>query len=116
MEQTNQTEAEELLRQRETEVAQREQEVMRRELRQEAAQELQGRGLPEGLCEMLDLGNRIRMAHSIESVERIFRGCVQQAVDVRLKSGAMSLEKGGARKDTSEMTDEEYYAQMRMGR
>ena len=107
---------EELLRKREQEVTLREQEVMRRELRQEAAAELEGRGLPQGLCEMLDLGNRSRMAHSIETMERVFRSAVQQQVDTRLKGGGISLEKGGARRDTSEMTDEEFYAQMRMGR
>ena len=115
MGETGQASPEELLRQREQEVTLREQEVMRRELRQEAAAELEGRGLPQGLCEMLDLGSRSRMAHSIETMERVFRGAVQQQVDTRLKGG-MTLEKGGTRRDTSDMTDEEYYAQLRVGR
>ncbi len=99
-----------ILSEREEALKKREAEVLRRELRQEAGADLERRGLPKGLCDMLDYADRQTCSMSIDRVERLFREAVQQGVDSRLKDGIVPLRTGGAKKDFADMTDEEYYA------
>jgi len=70
---------------REGKMAEREAEIMRRELRAAALDTLEQRGLPSGLADVLIYTGAEECQTSIEAVEKAFRQAIQRGVDERLK-------------------------------
>lgn len=72
----------------EEELASREQELVRRELRAQAIEQLAGRQLPAELADLLDYTDAEHCAASMETIERLFREAVQKGVERRIAGGA----------------------------
>lgn len=93
---------------REDDLAARERNIQRRELRADALEELEKRGLPKALADAVAYDSRAAMAASIDGVERAFRQAVQAAVDERLR-GVSPAAGASAQGDGNELDDESYY-------
>lgn len=102
--------ADQAARQREQQLAQREADITRRELRAQAIDTLVSRELPHELEGILDYSSADACSASIDTVERVFRAAVQQAVDARLKASGVSLPAPGNKPDYAKMSDADYYA------
>jgi len=72
----------EAFEQREAELTKRETEIKHRELRAEALQLLEVRGLPKNLANLLDYKD---LNASIDAVEADWRACLQEGIDNHLK-------------------------------
>lgn len=76
------------LDQREQELADREQAIVRKELTAEAKAMLSERGLPVELVAVVDLSNAEAVTESVASVQKTWEDAVQKGVSERLKGGA----------------------------
>lgn len=81
---------------REDALKQREAEVARKELRAQAVETLNGKGLPAGLADLLVYTDAEACNASIATVEKAFRDAVKAEVDKRLASSAAPLNRGSA--------------------
>ena len=95
---------------RENDLKKREEELTRRELRTQAVDSLESKGLPRGLADILNYTDAETCNASIESVEKVFRESVQAEVDKRLRASGVTLPSSAGKQDYSRMTDEEYYS------
>jgi len=93
---------------REAELAEREKNVTRREMKAMALEELGKRGLPRELADAISCESEGECMKSIDRIERAFRQAVQSAVDERLRGEAPAAGTG-RRADADSMTDAEYY-------
>lgn len=71
--------------QKETELANREADITRRELRAQALETLAEKGLPKQLADILVYTDAQATNDSITAVEKVFRGAVEAGVNERLK-------------------------------
>ena len=94
---------------RENDLEIREREVMRRELRADALDALEARGLPKALADAVNYDNRASMTASVDAVERAFRQAVQAAVEERLRGTSPAAGASAQGDDLSQMDDETYY-------
>ena len=93
---------------REAELAEREKNVTRREVKAMALEELTRRGLPRELADAVSCESESECMKGIDRIERVFRQAVQSAVDERLR-GEVPAAGQGRRADADSMTDAEYY-------
>ncbi len=93
---------------RESDLTEREKNLARRELRADALEELEKRGLPKALADAVGYDSREGMLASVDAVERAFRQAVQAAVEERLR-GVSPAAGASAQGDGSELDDESYY-------
>lgn len=84
---TNEEKSQYLTKKREKELAEREAEITRRELRAEAKSTLAEKSLPVGLSEVLNYADAESCNKSISAVEKAFQEAVEAAVQERLKGG-----------------------------
>lgn len=92
--------------QREAELTAREQEIVSRELRAEAARLLSERSLPCELAQALCYEDSERLSQSLDAAEKAFRQAVQQGVEDRLRACTPAMARSGSGGDVS---DDEYY-------
>ena len=71
--------------QQESELEKREKRVLLRELKADAKDELQRKGLPAALADFLDYSNKEAMVNSIDTVGNAFAAAVEQGVKSRIK-------------------------------
>lgn len=71
-------------RKKETELARREEELIRRERRSTAVEQLVARGLPPELAGALDYSSEEKCRASLSEVETVFRQAVQSGINSRL--------------------------------
>ena len=83
------------VRERERELSSREAELVRRELRAEAADMLALRGLPRELEQLLNYTDADACAQSVEALDKAFRSAVQKGVDERINRSRGSLPRAG---------------------
>ena len=95
--------------QREAELARRETEIAKRELRAQAVEQLSARQLPVELADLLDYSDAERCAASLETVERIFRQAVQQGVERRIVGSAPKAGRAQARSGSLRDVISEHY-------
>lgn len=81
---------------REDALKQREAEVARKELRAQAVETLNEKGLPAGLADLLVYTDAESCNASIATVEKTFRDAVKAEVDKRLAASAAPLNRSGA--------------------
>ena len=100
---------------REKALQEREAAITRRELRAEAIDLLQEKGLPKELEGLLDYSSADACKASIASVEKIFRASVQAGVEARIRQGGGSpaASAGAQKPDYTKMSDAEYYASLK---
>jgi len=79
---------------REKALAQREEEVRRRELRAMALEELATQQMPAELCELLDYSGEEAWRASLDTLLRVWRAAVQKGVEARVASATPKA--GGA--------------------
>ena len=94
------------LAQREAELGEREQRIIRRELRAEAARMLSERSLPAELAQALNYESAEQVNLSMDAAEKAFRQAVQMGVEERLRGSVPSIARSGRGGD---MSDDEYY-------
>lgn len=99
--------AEHDLAQRSAQLDAREQAILGRELRAEAARLLQSRSLPAGLVEIVNCASAEGMQASVNALEQAFRAAVQQGVEARLCGSAPAGVRGQVQE--SDRSDEDYY-------
>lgn len=98
---------------REKELTDRETAITRRELRAQALETLNERGLPVMLADAILYTDAETCNASIDAMEKAFRAAVQSGVDERMRGNPPQT--GTKKKDTTDtasMTDAEYYAHM----
>ena len=100
---------------REDELNRRLQQIERRELRADALEALEARGLPKALADAVGYESREAMLASVDAVERAFRQAVQTAVEERLR-GVSPAAGASAQGDGGELDDESYYRMVGAGR
>ena len=89
--------AAEAARQREEQLARREAELNRRELRAWAVDALQARGLPRELETLVNCADMESCAAGVDALEKVFREAVQRGVDERIRRGrSLPRSDGGA--------------------
>lgn len=89
------------------ELARREQDVTRREMRLSYMEKLAQRHLPMALLDALCYDDPQKCEESLNRVESAFRAAVQQAVNSRMQG--KTPEMCGSRPDYSAVSDEDYY-------
>ena len=89
--------------------------IERRELRADALEALEARGLPKALADAVGYESREAMLASVDAVERAFRQAVQTAVEERLR-GVSPAAGACAQGDGGELDDESYYRMVGAGR
>lgn len=89
------------------ELARREQDVTRREMRLSFMEKLTQRRLPMALLDALCYEDPEKCEESLNRVESAFRAAVQQAVNSRMQG--KTPENCGSRPDYSVISDEDYY-------
>lgn len=92
--------------QREAELSQREMNIVRRELRAEAARMLSERALPMELMEALNYESREQVNLSMDAAEKAFRQAVQQGIEERMRSQPPIVSRSGR---SGDLSDDEYY-------
>lgn len=92
--------------QRSARLDEREQAILGRELRAEASQQLQSRGLPTELVGIVNCSSPEGMQASLDTVEQAFRSAVQRGVEDRLRGSVPAGTRGHSRSLDS---DEDYY-------
>ena len=92
--------------QREAELSAREQSIVRRELRAEAARMLSERSLPPELADALNYESAEQVSLSMDAAEKAFRQAVQQGVEARMRGSVPTLARSGR---SGDLSDEEYY-------
>ena len=92
--------------QREAELSQREMNIVRRELRAEAARMLSERALPMELMEALNYESREQVNLSMDAAENAFRQAVQQGIEERMRSQPPIVSRSGR---SGDLSDDEYY-------
>lgn len=94
---------------RESDLDAREKQVTRRELRADAVEALEARGLPKALADAVSYDSREAMTQSVDAVERCFREAVQAAVEERLRGTSPAAGASAQGTDPDQMDDETYY-------
>lgn len=89
------------------ELARREQDVTRREMRLSFMEKLAQRHLPMALLDALCYDDPEKCEESLNRVENAFRAAVQQAVNSRMQG--KTPENCGSKPDYSAVSDEDYY-------
>ena len=84
----------------------REKELTRRELRVEAMETLNRKGLPAEFIELLSYEDRDRCLSSADTLEKLFREAVAKQVDKQLTGRGVRLP---AQVRDEDLTDREYY-------
>lgn len=92
--------------QREAELSQREMNIVRRELRADAARMLSERALPMELMEALNYESREQVNLSMDAAEKAFRQAVQQGIEERMRSQPPIVSRSGR---SGDLSDDEYY-------
>ena len=92
--------------QREAELIAREQKIVRRELRAEAARMLSERSLPAELADALNYESAEQVSLSMDAAEKAFRQAVQLGVEERMRGSVPSIARSGR---TGDLSDDEYY-------
>ena len=92
--------------QREAELSRREQTIVRRELRADAARMLSERALPMELMEALNYESREQVNLSMDAAEKAFRQAVQQGIEERMRSQPPIVSRSGR---SGDLSDDEYY-------
>ena len=92
--------------QREAALRDREQQIMRRELRAEAARMLSERSLPLELMDALNYESAEQVNLSMDAAEKAFKQAVQTGVEERMRAAAPSIARSGR---SGDMSDDEYY-------
>ena len=100
--------AESDLKAREDELKKREAELARKELRAQAVETLNGKGLPASLADILTYTDAEACNASIATVEKAFRKAVEDAVNARIAKSASNLPRSSAAQEseTARMTRE----------
>lgn len=94
---------------REDELEQREKAVSRRELRADAMEALEARGLPKALADAVCYDGAEAMRASMDAVETAFREAVQAAVEDRLRGGSPEAGASAQGVDMDQLDDASYY-------
>lgn len=81
---------------REDALNKREAELARKELRAQAVETLNEKGLPASLADVLSYADAEACRASIATVEKAFRDAVKAEVDKRLAASSVTLNRGGA--------------------
>ena len=92
--------------QREAELSRREMNILRRELRAEAAKMLSQRALPMELMEALNYESQEQVNLSMDAAEKAFRQAVQQGIEERMRSQPPTVSRSGR---SGDLSDDEYY-------
>ena len=92
--------AESDLKAREDELKKREAELARKELRAQAVETLNGKGLPASLADILTYTDAEACNASIATVEKAFRKAVEDAVNARIAKSASNLPRSSAAQET----------------
>ena len=92
--------------QREAALNDREQQIVRRELRAEAARMLSERSLPMELMDALNYESAEQVNLSMDAAEKAFRQAVQSGIEERMRAAAPSIARSGR---SGDMSDDEYY-------
>ena len=92
--------------QREAALNDREQKIVRRELRAEAARMLSERALPMELMEALNYESAEQVNLSMDAAEKAFKQAVQTGIEERMRASVPSIARSGRSGDIS---DDEYY-------
>ena len=92
--------------QREAELSRREINILRRELRAEAAKMLSQRALPMELMEALNYESQEQVNLSMDAAEKAFRQAVQQGIEERMRSQPPTVSRSGR---SGDLSDDEYY-------
>lgn len=92
--------AESALKAREEELKKREAELARKELRAQAVETLNGKGLPASLADILTYTDAEACNASIATVEKAFRKAVEDAVNARIAKSASNLPRSSAAQET----------------
>lgn len=83
----------------------REAEIVKRELRTQAEEELAQKGLPKSLSGILNYAGADECKASIEAVEQAFREAVKTEVDKRIAASAAPLQRGAASGDEKSLSE-----------
>ena len=92
--------------QREAALNEREQKIVRRELRAQAARMLSERSLPMALADALNYESEDQVSLSMDAAEKAFREAVQLGIEERMRGSVPSIARSGK---SGEMSDDEYY-------
>ena len=92
--------------QREAALTEREQKIVRRELRAEAARMLSERALPMELMDALNYESAEQVNLSMDAAEKAFKQAVQSGIEERMRGDAPSIARSGK---VSSLSDDEYY-------
>lgn len=87
-----------------SEIEQREQKVLMREMKADAKDMLIDRGLPALLADVLNYESKEDMARSIEEVENVFREAVEREIKLRLK-GSVPIKGNGYKPGNNALRD-----------
>ena len=101
--------ADEAIAQREEALAAQEAALNAREKQDQALSLLRERALPEEMAPALALMTEEDMLSAVNAWDELFRSCVQQAVEERLRGNAPAT---GVMQDVSSLSDQDYYASL----